>query len=182
MESIGERIKKRRLELGMSQDELARIMGYKSRSSINKLETQGQELPIKRVHQLAEALQTTPEYILGWNQERKEIIMDKQNADIKKNISTDADALEFYKNADTGIRAEIGDLETNIKAANQLKEAITRLAPELEFAIENLIVEYGNFRAGQELAQKSLAEAGCSEEEILILRRGYYLSKKGGEA
>lgn len=72
MTTIGERIKKRRLELGMSQDELARIMGYKSRSSINKLETQGQELPIKRVHQLAEALHTTPEYIMGWEEKPKE--------------------------------------------------------------------------------------------------------------
>ena len=72
MTTIGERIKKRRLELGMSQDELARIMGYKSRSSINKLETQGQELPIKRVKQLAEALHTTPEYIMGWEEKPKE--------------------------------------------------------------------------------------------------------------
>ena len=72
MTTIGERIKKRRLELGMSQDELARIMGYKSRSSINKIETQGQELPIKRVHQLAEALHTTPEYIMGWEEKPKE--------------------------------------------------------------------------------------------------------------
>lgn len=182
MESIGERIRARREELNMTQAELAQLLGYKSHTSVNKIEKNTRELQTDKIVKIAEALQTTPEYILGWNQERKEIIMDKQNADIKKNISTDADALEFYKNADAGIRAEIGDLETNIKAANQLKEAITRLAPELEFAIENLIVEYGNFRAGQELAQKSLAEAGCSEEEILILRRGYYLSKKGGEA
>lgn len=182
MESIGERIRARREELNMTQAELAQLLGYKSHTSVNKIEKNTRELQIDKIVKIAEALQTTPEYILGWNQERKEIIMDKQNADIKKNISTDADALEFYKNADAGIRAEIGDIETNIKAANQLKEAITRLAPELEFAIENLIVEYGNFRAGQELAQKSLAEAGCSEEEILILRCGYYLSKKGGEA
>lgn len=181
MDTLAERIKKRRLELGMSQDELARIMGYKSRSSINKLETQGQELPIKRVHQLAEALQTTPEYILGWSQERKEIIMDKQNADIKKNISTDADALEFYKNADAGIRAEIGDLETSVKAAEQLKEAITSFARNLEFAVEALIVEYGNFRAEQERAQRMLAETGYTDIELLALRRGYYLAKESGE-
>ena len=32
------RIRKRREELGMSQEELAKKMGYKSRSSINKIE------------------------------------------------------------------------------------------------------------------------------------------------
>ena len=35
---IGERIKYRREQLGLSQDELARRLGYKSRSSINKIE------------------------------------------------------------------------------------------------------------------------------------------------
>lgn len=182
MESIGERIKKRREELNMTQAELARILGYKSRTSVYKMELGERGLPQKKIKQLAEVLQTTPEYILGWGQERKEIIMDKQNADIKKNISTDADALEFYKNADAGIRAGIGDLETSVKAAEQLKEAITSFARNLEFAVEALIVEYGNFRAEQERAQRMLAETGYTDAELLALRRGYYLAKKGGEA
>lgn len=181
METIGERIKKRREELNMTQAELAHILGYKSPASITKMEIGERGLPQKKIKQLAEALQTTPEYILGWSQGRKEIIMDKQNADIKKNISTDADALEFYKNADAGIRAEIGDLETSVKAAEQLKEAITSFARNLEFAVEALIVEYGNFRAEQERAQRMLAEAGYTDAELLALRRGYYLAKKGGE-
>lgn len=36
--TIGERIKFKREELDISQDELARRLGYKSRSSINKIE------------------------------------------------------------------------------------------------------------------------------------------------
>ena len=36
--TIGERIKFKREELNISQDELARRLGYKSRSSINKIE------------------------------------------------------------------------------------------------------------------------------------------------
>ncbi len=108
--------------------------------------------------------------------------MDKQNADIKKNISTDADALEFSKNADAGIRAEIGDLETSVKAAEQLKEAITSFAQNLEFAVEALIVEYGNFRAEQERAQRMLSETGYTDAELLALRRGYYLAKESGVA
>lgn len=181
MESIGERIKMRREELNMTQEELAHQLGYKSSTSIAKIESSKREPQLKKFKQLAEALQTTPEYILGWNQERKEIIMDKQNADIKKNIRTDADALEFYKNADAGIRAEIGDLETSVKAAEQLKEAITSFARNLEFAVEALIVEYGNFRAEQERAQRMLAETGYTDAELLALRRGYYLAKESGE-
>ena len=36
--SIGQRIKSRREELGMSQEDLAHRIGYKSKSSINKIE------------------------------------------------------------------------------------------------------------------------------------------------
>ena len=36
--TIGQRIKRRREELQMSQEELANKIGYKSRSSINKIE------------------------------------------------------------------------------------------------------------------------------------------------
>ena len=35
---IGDRIRKKREELGMSQEELAKKIGYRSRSSINKIE------------------------------------------------------------------------------------------------------------------------------------------------
>lgn len=35
---VGNIIRQRRIELGMTQDELAQKLGYKSRSSINKIE------------------------------------------------------------------------------------------------------------------------------------------------
>ena len=43
--NIGARIKKRREELNMSQEELAKLANYKSRSSINKIERDGRGLP-----------------------------------------------------------------------------------------------------------------------------------------
>jgi len=64
--TIGDRIAARRNELGMSQDELAKKLGYKSRSSINKIEKGGNELPQKKIVAFAYALDTTPEYIMGW--------------------------------------------------------------------------------------------------------------------
>lgn len=36
--TFGERVKARRIELGWTQEELAEKMGYKSKSSINKIE------------------------------------------------------------------------------------------------------------------------------------------------
>lgn len=72
MTSIGERIKKRREELNMTQAELAHILGYKSPASITKMELGERGLPQKKIKQLAEALHTTPEYIMGWEEKPKE--------------------------------------------------------------------------------------------------------------
>ena len=68
---IGERIKYRREQLGLSQDELARRLGYKSRSSINKIENDASGLPQSKIVAIANALQTTPSYIMGWEQVQK---------------------------------------------------------------------------------------------------------------
>ena len=66
---IGDRIKLRREELGMSQEELAKKVGYKSRSSVNKIETDGRGLPQNKIVMFARALQTTPAYLMGWTAE-----------------------------------------------------------------------------------------------------------------
>lgn len=63
---IGQIIKKRREDLGMSQEELALKAGYKSRSSINKIEVDGRGLPQSKILAIAKALQTTPALLLGW--------------------------------------------------------------------------------------------------------------------
>ena len=63
--TIGERIKQRRIELNMTQDELAKRTGYKSRSSINKLET-ARALPSRKIEKMAEALECRPAYLMGW--------------------------------------------------------------------------------------------------------------------
>lgn len=67
MSTIGERIKARRIELNMSQDELAKKTGYKSRSSINKIEL-SRDLPMRKVNLFALALDTTVAYIMGWQE------------------------------------------------------------------------------------------------------------------
>lgn len=63
--SIAERIKERREALGMSQEELATKIGYKSRSSINKIELGVHQLTQRKIKAIADALNVTPNYILG---------------------------------------------------------------------------------------------------------------------
>lgn len=63
--TIGERIKQKRIELDLSQDELAKKVGYKSRSSIQKIES-ARNLPLPKVEKMARALGCTPSYLMGW--------------------------------------------------------------------------------------------------------------------
>lgn len=63
--SIYENIKKRRNELKMSQDELARRLGYADHSAIAHIEKGRIDLPQSKVIAIAEALQTTPGELLG---------------------------------------------------------------------------------------------------------------------
>ena len=79
--TVGERIKKKRLELGMTQDELAKKAGYKSRSSINKIEC-SRDLPIKKVKKVAAVLECTPSYLMGWEDDSTVIEM----ADVDTNL------------------------------------------------------------------------------------------------
>lgn len=62
---IGERIRNRRIELGMTQDELAKRTGYASRSSVNKIEM-ARELPSRKIELFADALSCSPSYLMGW--------------------------------------------------------------------------------------------------------------------
>lgn len=69
MRTIGERIRLRREELHLSQEELAKKLGYKSRSSINKIELDSRNLTQSKIKAIADALETTPSYIMGWEEE-----------------------------------------------------------------------------------------------------------------
>lgn len=61
---IGSNIRKRRNELKMSQDELAKKLGYLDRSSISKIENGKSDITQTQVMQFAEALQTTWEDLM----------------------------------------------------------------------------------------------------------------------
>lgn len=66
--NIGDRIKEKRLELNLSQDELAKKVGYKSRSSIQKIEA-SRNLPLDKVTKMARALGCTEAYLMGWTED-----------------------------------------------------------------------------------------------------------------
>ena len=63
--SLGENIRAARERLNMTQDELAKKLGYKSRSSINKIESGENDIPQSKVIEFAKALDVTVMDLLG---------------------------------------------------------------------------------------------------------------------
>lgn len=69
--NIGQRIKERRKALKMSADELGAKLG-KDRSTVYRYENGDIEnLPIDILEPIAAALETTPQYLMGWEQIKK---------------------------------------------------------------------------------------------------------------
>lgn len=62
---VGINIKRRRFELRMSQQELADAMGYKTRSTIAKIESGENDVSQKKLHRFAAVLDTTVEALIS---------------------------------------------------------------------------------------------------------------------
>lgn len=60
-----DRIRSRREDLRMTQDELAKLTGYKSKTSITKIEQGKVDIPQSKIVAFAHALQTTVNYLMG---------------------------------------------------------------------------------------------------------------------
>lgn len=67
MSTIGENIQQLRKALGWTQEDLAKKMGYKSKSTINKIELGINDIPQNKIVKFAEVLGTTPANLMGWD-------------------------------------------------------------------------------------------------------------------
>lgn len=80
---IGERIRQRRKEIGLSVDELAEILG-KNRATVYRYESNEiEKLPTTVLEPLAKALKTTPAYLMGWEDESENEIQNTNEEDIQ---------------------------------------------------------------------------------------------------
>lgn len=79
--TIGERIKNRRKELGLTQEDLAKKLGNKSRASVCTVEKDKEDLTTTRIRQYADALECTPAYLMGWEDEITDPDYDINNED-----------------------------------------------------------------------------------------------------
>ena len=80
--TLGEKVKLKREELGLSQEELAEKMNYKSKTSIHKIEVGITDLPLSKVKELAAVLKTTPAYLMGWEDNKDKMINEIFNTEM----------------------------------------------------------------------------------------------------
>ena len=77
---IGERIKERRLYLGLSADDVARQLNKNSATIYRYESSYIEKLPTTVLEPLAKVLQTTPAYLMGWTdaetQKKNDILSD----------------------------------------------------------------------------------------------------------
>ena len=71
--SLGENIRRRRMELHLSQQEIADALGYKTRSSIAKLEKDAASLSHEKLTTLANTLKTSVNYLITGDYSGEEI-------------------------------------------------------------------------------------------------------------
>ena len=78
MQDIGKNIRAARIAAGLTQEELAAKMGYKSKSTINKIELGKNDIPQSKIKSFADVLGTTPSVLMGWEkmQQKNDTITD----------------------------------------------------------------------------------------------------------
>lgn len=74
MSDLYENIKKRRKELRLTQTDLAGRLGYADKSAIAKIEKGIVDLPQSKIKAFADALRTTPAYLMGWDESEDQTV------------------------------------------------------------------------------------------------------------
>lgn len=68
LETTGDRVKARRLAMDMSQEDLAKALGYKSKASIFKIENGTGDIPKNKLPKFASVLNCSISYLTGWKE------------------------------------------------------------------------------------------------------------------
>lgn len=159
--SVGNRIKQRRIELGLDVDELANRIG-KSRATVYRYENgEIENMPTNVLEPIAKALQTTPAYLMGWSNDE---IWDRENPNLTGKIKAlhyslhglgwacrwlDNENVYIFSNGNTSIK--INSDEYNI-LAEQLENFLKKKLQELILKASALEPTYENECASDEMA------------------------------
>jgi len=121
---LSEKIRSRRKELKMSQEELASLVGYTDRSIISRIEKGLIDLTESKIMAIAKALNVTPEILVGWENKKEE----KSNFNIIDTINTDYMMVPLYESISAGYGASDVDFIEMIPVFGLKKNGTTYFA------------------------------------------------------
>ena len=101
-------IKRERIEKGMSQEELARKVGYADKTMISRIENGKIDLTQSKIEEFAKVFGVTAGYLMGWDVPRTDTLME-----IEENTSEAKELFERYKNAIPEIQKAVDSLLGN---------------------------------------------------------------------
>jgi transcriptional regulator with XRE-family HTH domain len=134
---IGERIARYREKCGMSQEELAQLLGYKSKSTINKIEKGNRTVPKKMILRLSSILDVTPLDILGESIETILHTDTKGETQMKSKKNQSPLVIEIDNGErETGVVIRVSD------KANALLEDVTKKSKKSKSYIASKMIEY----------------------------------------
>ena len=127
--TMGEKIKDRRKALGMTQQELAEKMGFKTRSHISLIEQGERNIPVNKIKKLAKILDISPEYLVGWrntleSSSDSKVMVNNKSHDI---LDTTRDPLKLIINA-TDLITLSSDIDLAISYLQRRKKQLNKEA------------------------------------------------------
>lgn len=156
---VGKRIKKIRTDIGMSADQLAEKLG-KNRSTIYRYESGDIEnMPIDVLQPIADALNTTPAHLMGWDvEEINEVSSIQEDAssysdsseEYLKNVMLEISEMGFTNSEIQRIRDYAHALKDVENTSNEVHEAFIELFVnmyKLDLSVEDVkdIYTYAQF-------------------------------------
>lgn len=155
MANVGQNIAAARKRAGMTQEELASRVGYKTKSAINKIELGIRDLPQKKIAAFADALGVTPGHLMGWDEKPAEELQGM--GALAAEVIMDPDAMGM-------VREYMALDETDRQAVRefmQLSEA-DRYAVRLVMASMSRKEKKTDAGASVSEAKKSLEKSDCN--------------------
>lgn len=181
--NIGERIRYLRKKQGLTQDDLAKKLGYKSRSTINKIELDINEITQSKIIEFAKVLGCSPVYLLGLTNDEQNAeadVFEKKGALLSKKTITKKQIAEALK--DARIKAGLTQLEVSKKIGKAQQTIASWETGQAQLDANTLFLLCDIYGTTVDAVFGLGAQDNISLEEMQIIKKFRDCSSHGKEA
>ena len=132
--TVGDRIRDRRKELGLTQGELGKRLGW-GKSAVCRVEKEGNNITTDRITRIAQALSCSPAYLMGWTKNPGQLsIYDALNV----SYPTDENGYPLIKKGPQGEDPDVKKFVVTEEEYQMIQKYKT-MSPELKKVVDNII-------------------------------------------